>query len=324
MPDKPHPSASAQRRNRRPIQLAALRGFELAARRLSFTQAADELALTQSSISRQIASLERQVGEPLFVRKTRALELTPAGARLLAAATQALAGIDRCVDEIRGAADAPRVSLTTYASFASLWLVPRLAAFQSEHPQIEIRIDASDRQVDLRADGIDLAIRRCRPQQIAGIAGVTPLWEEMLTPALSPHLLERSGIALQAPADLAKLPLIVLDDEWGPAQAGAWPRWFAFAGAPEPTPSAGRLVFGFIDQAVQAAVRGQGAVLGLSPLIEEVVANGHLTTPFAELKMATGYRYYLIVNEDHAMRPEVGQFVAWLLAAAAGGPLRST
>ncbi|HEU0202802.1 MAG TPA: LysR family transcriptional regulator, partial [Burkholderiaceae bacterium] len=126
---------------------------------MSFTAAANELNLTQSSVSRQVATLEREVGKPLFVRKTRALELTSDGERLLRAVRQALAAIDRTVDEVRGLGGPPRVSITTYASFASLWLVPRLAAFQRAHPEIEIRIDAADRRIDLEAEGMDLAIR---------------------------------------------------------------------------------------------------------------------------------------------------------------------
>ena len=124
------PPARNVRRRQRPVGLAALRGFEAAARRLSFTAAAAELNLTQSSISRQIAGLEQQVGKPLFVRKTRALELSAAGTLLLHATRQALGAIDHTVDEIRGTGRVQRVTLSTYASFASLWLVPRLALFQ--------------------------------------------------------------------------------------------------------------------------------------------------------------------------------------------------
>jgi len=156
------PSAAGRRR-RRPIGLAALRGFEAAARQLSFTVAAQELNLTQSSISRQMAALERQLGKPLFVRKTRALALTAAGMQLQHAVRQALTAIDQSVDEIRGVANAQRVTLSTYASFASLWLAPRLAIFQRRHPEIEIRLDASDRVVDLQAEDIDVAIRWIPP-----------------------------------------------------------------------------------------------------------------------------------------------------------------
>src|SRR5574340_211157 len=153
------PNLKPSSRRRRPVGLASLRGFEAAARLLSFTRAADELALTQSAISRQIGTLERQVGKPLFVRGTRSLALTSAGVRLHAVVARVLADLDRCVDDLRGVDRPPRVSLTTYASFASLWLVPRLASFQHANPRIEIRIDASDRPIDLEAEAIDVAIR---------------------------------------------------------------------------------------------------------------------------------------------------------------------
>jgi len=322
MPSRsPAPLAPSARR-RRPLALAALRGFDAAARHLSFTLAAEELALTQSSVSRQVAALERQVGKALFLRKTRALVLTAAGARLHAAAAQALAGIDRVVEEIRGAARAPRVSLTTYASFASLWLVPRLAAFQHEHPQIEIRIDASDRQVDLQAEGIDVAIRRCKPAQLDGPSGALPLHEEFVTPALSPQLLERQHIAPAVPADLTRLPLIELDEAWEAARAGSWARWFEHAGVALTAPNAGRLTFGFIDQAVQAAVRGQGVVMGRTPLLEDAVANRQLVLPFPEVRVATGYRYVLLVNPERADAPEVAAFRRWLVEEFERGPQR--
>jgi LysR family transcriptional regulator, glycine cleavage system transcriptional activator len=312
----------AAKRRHRPIQLAALRGFEAAARHLSFTLAADELALTQSSISRQIATLERQLGKSLFARRTRALALTPAGVRLQTAVTQALAGIDRCADDIRGVGQPPRVSLSTYASFASLWLVPRLAAFQRAHPQIEIRIDASDRLVDLDADGIDVAIRHCKPAQLAGVAGATLLCEEFLTPALSPHLLERSGKALNQATDLSLLPLIDMDDQWASAGSSSWARWFEFAGVSPRATVAGRLTFSFIDQAVQAAVRGQGVVLGRSPLLDDAVANGQLATPFPRIRMPTGYNHYLLVHPGRAASREVSAFAQWLVEESARGPQR--
>src|SRR6267154_1750287 len=196
---------------RRPIGLAALRGFESAARHLSFTLAAAELHLTQSAISRQVAALETDVGHRLFIRKTRALALTPAGDRLLRSARQAVSTVDRAVDEIRGQSAAPRVVVTTYPSFASLWLVPRLAAFQRAHPGVEIRIDAQGRRVDLEAEGIDIALRRCPPQDAP--PGAVALLVEDVTPALSAELLNRYGGRLQSPADLLKLPLIEIEDD---------------------------------------------------------------------------------------------------------------
>lgn len=311
-------------RRRRSIQLAPLRGFESAARLLSFTLAADELALTQSSISRQIGALERQVGKPLFVRKTRALELTPAGERLQRAVQQALAGIDRSVDEIRGVGLPPRITLTTYASFASLWLVPRLAVFQREHPHIEIRIDAADRFIDLQKEGVDLALRWCRPDRTLLPSDAIELVEEFVTPAVSSRLIERTRATLNTPADLYQLPLLDMDETQPTSIASSWQRWFDFAQVPAQTPAGGRMMFSFIDQAVQAAVRGQGAVMGRSPLIDDSVANGDLMTPFPQLRMRTGYRYYLIVNPDRARLPHVAAFTQWLLEEFRRGPQRLT
>ena len=292
----------------RPIGLTALRGFEAAARRLSFTDAAAELNLTQSSISRQIAALEQQVGKPLFVRKTRALLLTASGARLQQAVQQALTSIDHSVDEIRGAGNARRVTLSTYASFASLWLVPRLALFQRQHPQIEIRLEASDRVVDLQAEDIDVAIRWIPKDKMS--AGATLLIDDVVTPAISPRLLQ--GKKLRAPAELAQWPLLDLDEGVPGTRWLNWQTWFDFALAGEVEPAAGRLDFSFVDQAVQAAIRGQGVALVRSPFLQDCVASGDLVMPFARLRMPAGYRHVLLVNPSGARRPHVEAFVGWL------------
>jgi LysR family transcriptional regulator, glycine cleavage system transcriptional activator len=320
-PSRPAPKRPI--RARRPIQLAALRGFVAAARRLSFTLAAEDLALTQSAISRQVATLEREVGKRLFVRKTRALALSADGERLLGAIEPALASIDACVDALRGVGQAPRISLTTYASFASLWLVPRLAEFQQAFPQIEIRIDASDRIADLAAEGLDVAIRRALPARIDADDHALLLCEEFVTPALSPHLLERSA-PLRTPADLQRLPLIDMDDRWRASVAGSWQAWFRAFDVPADPAAGAKMTFSFIDQAMQAAVRGQGAVMGRTPMLEDAVAAGQLCTPFPELRMATGYSYYLMVRPERSQAPEVAAFSRWLLDQFARGPRRQT
>ena len=300
-------SPSAARR--RPVGLAPLRGFEAAARLLSFTLAAAELNLTQSSISRQIAALERQVGKALFVRRTRALELTSAGTQLHQAVRQALNAVDLSVDEIRGAGRQRRVTLTTYASFASLWLAPRLAQFQREHPGIEIRLDASDRAVDLQAEDVDLAIRWMPPGPLP--PGAVVLVEDMVTPAISPRLL--AGTPLRRPAELARWPLLDLDEVVRGAQLLNWSTWFDYAGAGPVEPSAGRLVFSFVDQAVHAAVRGQGVALVRSPFLQDYVASGDLVMPFPALLMPSNYRHVLIRHPQAARRPHVAAFLDWLL-----------
>jgi DNA-binding transcriptional LysR family regulator len=312
---------AAATRRRRPIGLAALRGFEASARLMSFTLAARELNLTQSSISRQVAAVERQLGRPLFVRRARALELTAAGSHLLRSVQQALALVDRTVDELRGERSTSRIALATYASFASLWLVPRLERFQRAHPNIEIRIDAGDRFVDLETEDVDLAIRWSRAEAMPRNAML--LLQEDVTPALSPLLLERSGVRLQAVEDLYQLPLLGLDDALPPSASSSWARWFEFARA-RGTPPPPRLLFTFIDQSVQAAVRGQGVVLGRSPFLADLVAAGDLVTPFPALKMPTGYGHWLLQSPSAHHNANVVAFRDWITTEFDTGPQRQT
>ncbi len=313
------PAGSRRPARRRPIGLAALRGFESAARHLSFTLAATELHLTQSAVSRQVSALESDVGHRLFIRKTRALALTPAGERLARTTRQALSAVDRAVDEIRGNTASPRVSVTTFSSFASLWLVPRLTAFQRAYPNIEIRIDAQGRRVDLEAEGVDIALRRCRPQDAP--AGAVPLLEEDMTPALSSELLNRFGGRLQSPADLLRIPRIEIEDDLPGPTLGSWSRWFEVAGVgAERETNSPVMVVAYMDQSMQAAARGQGAVLAYPPFREDLVANGQLVLPFPDIRVATGYGMFLIVNQVSRDRPAVAQLRDWLLAEFARGP----
>jgi len=311
---------AAPRRRPRPIALAGLRGFEAAARHLSFTLAAAELHLTQSSVSRQIAALERQIGKPLFVRRTRALELTPAGERLHAAVRGALVEIDRTVAQLRGTGAAPRVTIATYASFASLWLGPRLAAFQRDHPGIDIRIDAADQFVDLeRSDvDVDVAIRLTRTP-----AGDATLLEEEANAALSPRLLAALPGGLRTPQALGALPLIEPDDTLPSAHFTNFDAWCDANGLAPFSPPA-RLFFTYIDQSVQAAARGQGAAIVRTPFLDELVASGDLVVPFPQLRMRTGYRYSLLLNRDRADLPHVAAFRDWLAAEFRRGPVRRT
>jgi len=268
-----------------------------------------------------VAALEADVGQRLFVRKTRALALTAAGERLVRSTRQALSSLDRTVDEIRGLTSAPRVVLTTYPSFASLWLVPRLAAFQRAHPGIELRIDADGRRVNLEAEGVDIALRRCPPQEAAPDA--VALSDEDVTPALSPELLNRFDGRLQSPADLLRLPLIEIDDDLPGDTAGTWARWFEFAGVEvEPDSNTPIMVVTFVDQSMQAAARGQGVVLARKPFREDMVAGGQLLMPFPEIRVPTGYSTYLIVSQSSRGRKAVGQLRAWLLEEFAQTPLR--
>ena len=164
----------------RPIAVGKLRAFEAVARHLNFSAASEKLSLTQSAVSQQIQSLESDVGVSLFLRHTRAVELTGAGAQLLRAVMPSLERIDGAVRLIRQSAGRKSLAISTWASFASMWLTPRLEAFQQDHPDIDIRIDTTDTQVDLDITDVDLALRYSLPSQVPPNA--ERLFGEQITP----------------------------------------------------------------------------------------------------------------------------------------------
>jgi len=319
----------------RPISAGHLRAFDAVARHLNFRAAAEELSLTQSAVSRQIQALEDEVGTALFLRHTRAVELTSAGSILLRAAGMALERIDAAVRQIRQSAGRKSVAITTWASFASMWLIPRLEAFQREHPDIDIRIDASDAAVDLSTADVDLALRYAVPQAMP--AGAMRLFGEQLTAVASPWLLKEHRITRLD--DLAKVTLIEAGDahrtrhlEWL-----TWQRWldtFANVAATTTTPGKAKspsatrstktkftpqrwLYFNYAHQIVQAALTGQGVALARLPLVAESLASGDLVEPLPQMRLDSPLVYWLVVAPRSVQRPEVKAFCDWLLQQAA-------
>ncbi|ADU35279.1 DNA-binding transcriptional LysR family regulator [Variovorax boronicumulans] len=297
----------------RPISAGHLRAFEAVARHLNFRAAAEEMALTQSAVSRQIQSLEEEVGVSLFLRHTRAVELTSAGAQLLLSVQQSLPRIDMAVRQIRQSAGRKSVSLTTFASFASMWLIPRLEAFQRDNPEIDIRIDASDVAVDLEVADVDIALRY-GPREAMPPTAVR-LFGENLTPVASPWLI-KSSPPIKTPEDITRFTLIEAGDahrthlEWL-----TWRRWFEVNGLERAQPKRW-LYFNYAYQMVQAALTGQGVVLARSSLIAESLANGDLVEVLPQHRMDSPMSYWLIAGPRNALRPEIKAFWDWLLLQA--------
>ena len=296
----------------RPISAGNLRAFEAVSRHLNFRAASEEMALTQSAVSRQIQSLEEEVGVSLFLRHTRAVELTSAGAQLLVAVGNALPRIDGAVRQIRQSAGRKSVSLTTFASFASMWLIPRLEQFQRDNPDIDIRIDASDATLDLDVADVDLALRYGPVANMP--ANALRLFGEQLTPVVSPWLL-KSSTPLKQPADLAQFALIEAGDahrthlEWL-----TWRRWLDEHQQSALVPRRW-LYFNYAYQMVQAALAGQGVALARLPMVAESLANGDLIEPLSNLRMESPHAYWLIVG-PRAQRAEIKDFCAWLMSQA--------
>ncbi|PUE13208.1 LysR family transcriptional regulator [Limnohabitans sp. T6-20] len=310
MPPSPAPAART-----RPISMSYLRAFDAVARHLNFRVAAEELALTQSAVSRQIQALEHEVGTPLFLRHTRSVELTSSGSLLHRTASASLERIDSAVRRIRQSTGRQSVSITTWASFASMWLIPRLEIFQREHPDIDIRIDATDAAVDMNNTDVDLALRYANPSQISGSA--ERLFGEQLTVVASPWLLKSQPI--RNVADLMRCTLIEAGDAYRTQHMEwlSWQRWLDTFSPHAPgktaAPSPARwLYFNYAHQIVQAALTGQGVALARQPLVAESLANGDLVEVLPEMRLSSPLAYWLLVAPRSKLRPEVRAFCDWL------------
>ncbi len=299
----------------RPIGVGQLRAFGAVARHLNFRAAAEELALTQSAVTRQIQALEEEVGVALFLRHTRAVELTGAGAQLLQAVLPSLERIDGAVQQIRRSAGRKSVAISTWASFASMWLIPRLEAFQSAHPDIDIRIDASDALVDLETSDVDLVLRYTYANHVPPHA--VPLFGEQLTPVASPWLL-KNGRPLQRAEDLAHYTLIEAYES-PHSQPMTWLTWRHWLGVHQHRKLEPKrwLYFGYAYQIAQAALAGQGVALTRMPLVADSLASGDLVEVLPGMRLGSPMSYWLIVATRSSARPEVQAFCAWLTAQAA-------
>jgi LysR family glycine cleavage system transcriptional activator len=307
------------RPSHRALGVGPLRAFEAVARRSSFSAAAEELYLTQPAISRQIKGLEDELGTMLFLRGTRRVELTVAGTQLLRSVMPLLQRLDSTVRQIRSARGRRHVSITTFASFASLWLLPRLASFEREHPDIDIRISASDSLADLDDPDVDLALRYCHPD--AAPAGATRLFGDMVTPAIGRGLADQAARG-QAPrlaeaADLARYTLLELDDHRPSAEYLGWRHWLRLHDMPQLEP-ARWLLLNIIDQQVQAALSGQGIALARVPLVADLLERGELVEPFGPTnRVVSPYAYWLIeCQRGVAVRPEITLFARWVVTQA--------
>jgi len=293
--------------------LDLLVGFEAAARHLSFTKAGEELFLTQSAVSRQIKELEEQLGVALFQRRHRALALTEAGQQFHAVAAQVITTMRAATERLRVQAGRKRpLSVTTTNSFASLWLIPRLAGFTRTHPGVDVRITADTRVQDLERDGLDVAIRH-GPASLAGPNAIK-LMGERVFPVASPKLLKRNP--LRKPADLARHVLLQYDDPDMRHPWLHWKTWLEVERLAELRP-AGTLVFSGYEQIIPAALEGHGVALGRSPLVSDLIRSGRLVAPFAS-SAEPPRGYFAIVAQAAEGRPEVADFVAWLKAEAKG------
>jgi LysR family glycine cleavage system transcriptional activator len=290
-------------------RLELLHSFEAVARRLSFTLAAQELFLTQSAVSRQIQTLEADLGVALFERRHRTLVLTEAGTVLLRAVVDSLERLRDATARVRQTTQARQVSITSTPGFASLWLIPRLARFTASHPQVDVRVSATLEVLDLERSGIDIAVRFCPSSRGEG----PPLFEESVMPVCAPSLLRQGSHPLKKPADLEHHTLLAVDVPQDMDLTVDWTPWFTVMGLSD-VRMKNTMRFTQYTDAVAAAVAGQGVVIGRVPLLNALLRDGRLVAPFKGA--ATSQRGYYVATASAAANPDAQDFVRWLFAEA--------
>lgn len=284
--------------------LTALRAFDAAARHLSFAKAAAELNVTPAALSFQIKSLEQHLGQPLFHRLNRAVELTQAG-RALAPGTadgfQTLAAAWRAATRLR---DDTSLTVTAGPALTAKWMAPRLYHFAQAHPEIELRFSASLRVMDFDRDEIDVAIRFGYGPD-PGLYSLK-LAEEWITPVMVPELAGR----YPTPESLIGAPLLIDESISFLDPPCDWAAWFRAMGIHTPPPTG--LRFSQADHAIDAAMTGVGVVLGRRALVIKDLAEGRLVAPYGVALSTTAHFRFLcqIGSED---RPQIRAFRDWML-----------
>lgn len=287
--------------------LDALYVFAVAARHLSFTAAATELHRTQSAVSHRIKALERDIGVLLFRRHIRGLELTRAGEVLADRLNQAIADISRTISDLDRTDEARRLRVTMLPSVASRWLMPRLPRFCQQYPEIQVQVIAEARVTDLRAEGIDLAIRfgHGRYRQLQA----TFLMKDRMLPVCNPQLIaDRQPVTTID--ELLDLPLLHDSAAEGDGSMSDWRSWLEQLGRADVSGHAGQR-FSHAGLAIEAAVHGLGVALARLSLVADHLSNGTLICPLA-LTTPTAFAYYLVALPEVAALPTAVRFMEWL------------
>jgi len=282
--------------------------FEAAARHQSFTLAARELNVTQAAVSRQIKTLEDHLGLAVFRRVRRRVQLTTEGKRLHEAVMAGLDHIAEIVTELQQLDAGPRLTVATTLAFASFWLIRRIPDFRARFPEIELRIITSDANLDVLAEGIDVAVRYGSGKW-QGLSAARLFTAEVF-PVCSRSLLDT--ISIRTPADLLNAPLLDLD-----ASDKSWIDWADWL--PEVGLDGRKLrrllTFNNWPLLIQAAIDGQGIALGWTPYVNELLELGKLVRPI-ETVVRPANAYYL-VTPLRGEKPHSAAFSQWIREQAA-------
>jgi len=289
--------------------LDLVRGFVAVGRRMSITLAAQDLCLTQSAVSRQVHALEDVLGVKLFARGYRSIQFTGEGERLFRIADVSVQQLQDVVGLLDTRQQRRPVTITLSTGVAALWLLPRLSRLQDQHRTIDLRIAASNRVLDLKAEGIDLALRYCA--EAAAPAGAERLFGERLLAVCHPSLLRPNGPAAEL---IRRSVLLEFDDSRRPWLQ--WSRMLQSAGMGTVRPRS-VMRFNQYEQVIQAAEARQGIALGRLALIEPMLADGRLVAlpPFSS-DLGADAAYWLLRASTEPNR-DVETVAAWIRREAA-------
>jgi len=281
--------------------LSCLLAFEAAARRASFAAAATELNLTPSAVSHQIAKLEELLDVRMFDRNSRQITLTDAGREYMSRVSSALDAISAATDNARkGVRNA--LHMHSAPSFASLWLMPRLADFARRHPGIALTLSASATHSDFASGQVDIDIRYGVPNWPH--LHVQPIFEERIQPLASPAFIEQHGI--EAPEDLLGVPLIQ-----SVVNVVQWGDWFRSRRV-QFTPGQFAYSFDRTAMALDAAVQGLGVACDSSSIAAGHLRDGRLRKVFDERSCLKVQAHFLVCPQRHLQRDEVASFFEWM------------
>jgi LysR family transcriptional regulator, glycine cleavage system transcriptional activator len=301
--------------------LNALRAFEAAARHLSFKKAARELFVTPGAVSHQVKLLEDHLGVALFRRLTRALELTPEAQAMLPKVREGLESLQQAVDRVRAREESPALTVMAPPGFATRWLVPRLAGFTNNHPDVELHvasrgdmIDAGDEELEMPpANGAPFMMVRFGRGQYPGLQ-VDEVFSALYVPVCSPRLLQGPH-PLRAPDDLRWHTLLHDDTVVEEGARPSWADWLESVGVKGVDAARGPH-FSDASLALDAAIEGMGVTLAMKPLVRPDIEAGRLAMPF-DITAPTSYSYYLLTPENDAGKASVAAFRRWILTEAA-------
>lgn len=304
----------------RPPPLQTLRAFEAAGRLLSMALAAQELNVTPGAISRQIQTLEEDVGVVLFRRMTRRITLSEEGMALHQVVSRALAELTREAERLRARDTTSKLTISTSVSFASKWFTPRLHRLIARLPDVDIRLEVSDANVDLSDGRVDAALRYGTGTYTS--VATERILDETVSPVCSPDYREHMG-GLSDPQELLRCTLLnerrVLHDD---STLPNWERWFAAAGVADARSRGPTLSHGSLT--IEAALRGEGVALGRSVLVAEDIAAERLVEPFPEIRLQAGRGYDLVHRHGIEDDPKIIILRDWLMGEVAATSLRTS